>query len=402
MTTPGSTMEGLAAVFDAALYRAVLARFGTTFGHDDAPRRAWPRAAAPAALTRHDVVLLDGQVDGAEAGTDSDTGSDTGSAPLGTRVAAAGATLIATVREGTRWIDTVHSPMGTWVLDSEAEGEAPHGPAFVAVLLASLSMHFPAHDALCIARAWQAGSLDWPADFARFPRVRQPALASPARRPPPFAPCPPDLGLYAVVPDAAWIERLVPLAVPTVQLRFKSGDAAAVSAEVERAARAAKAAAKGSTSRLFINDHWRVALDYHAAQGGDSGIYGIHLGQEDLDEADLDAIRASGLRLGVSTHGYAEMLRVAALAPSYLALGAIFPTTTKVMPTAPQGMGRFQSYVRLMQPVIPSLVGIGGVNESNLREVLAVGVGSAAVVRAVTEAADVAAAVARLKSMFER
>ncbi|MCA3233779.1 MAG: thiamine phosphate synthase, partial [Cupriavidus sp.] len=166
--------------------------------------------------------------------------------------------------------------------------------------------------------------------------------------------------------------------------------------EVVRAANAAK----GSTSRLFINDHWRVAVDHHAACGGDSGIYGIHLGQEDLDEADLDAIRASGLRLGVSTHGYAEMLRVAAIQPSYLALGAIFPTTTKVMPTQPQGMGRFQSYVTLMKPVIPSLVGIGGVNAGNMREVLDVGVGSAAVVRAITEAGDVPAAVAGLTALF--
>ncbi len=199
-----------------------------------------------------------------------------------------------------------------------------------------------------------------------------------------------------VVPSAEWIERLVPLGVPTVQLRFKSDDAAAVRAEIARAAQAAK----GSQSRLFINDHWQVAVELHAAAGDDSGIYGIHLGQEDLDDADLDALRASGLRLGVSTHGYAEMLRVAAIRPSYLALGAIFPTTTKVMPTAPQGMGRFRSYAKLMQPVIPSLVGIGGVNASNMGQVLAVGVGSAAVVRAITEADDLPAAVAHLIGQF--
>ncbi|MCY1243098.1 Thiamine-phosphate synthase [compost metagenome] len=184
--------------------------------------------------------------------------------------------------------------------------------------------------------------------------------------------------------------------MPTVQLRFKSDDPAAVRAEIARAARAMQ----GSSSRLFINDHWRAAIDCHAANGAQSGIYGIHLGQEDLDDADLGAIRASGLRLGVSTHGYAEMLRVAAIRPSYLALGAIFPTTTKVMPTQPQGMGRFRAYATLMQPVIPSLVGIGGVNATNMREVLAVGVGSAAVVRAVTEADDVQAAVAHLVSLF--
>lgn len=376
------TRPGVAAAIDSALFDTLITRFGATFGHDDAPWRAWPLANAPAAPGRHDVVLADGEA----------TAEDIA------RLTAAGAVLIETDREGGRWIDTVRSPMGTWVLDARADGDTPHPPGFVAVLLAALALHFPAHDALCIARAWQPGRQDWPTDFARFPRVRHAALASPDAPPQPFAPCPPDLGLYAVVPSAEWIERLVPLAVPTVQLRFKSNDAAAVKAEVARAAQAAK----GQASRLFINDHWRVALDHHAAMGGDSGIYGIHLGQEDLDEADLDAIRASGLRLGVSTHGYAEMLRVAAIGPSYLALGAIFPTTTKVMPTAPQGMGRFRAYVALMQPVVPALVGIGGVNGSNLREVLDVGVGSAAVVRAITEAGDVPAAVASLTALFGR
>lgn len=376
------TRPGVAAAIDSALFDTLITRFGATFGHDDAPWRAWPLANAPAAPGRHDVVLADGEA----------TAEDIA------RLTAAGAVLIETDREGGRWIDTVRSPMGTWVLDAQADGDTPHPPAFMAVLLAALALHFPAHDALCIARAWQPGRQDWPTDFARFPRVRHAALASPDAPPQPFAPCPPDLGLYAVVPSAEWIERLVPLAVPTVQLRFKSNDAAAVKAEVARAAQAAK----GQASRLFINDHWRVALDHHAAMGGDSGIYGIHLGQEDLDEADLDAIRASGLRLGVSTHGYAEMLRVAAIGPSYLALGAIFPTTTKVMPTAPQGMGRFRAYVALMQPVVPALVGIGGVNGSNLREVLDVGVGSAAVVRAITEAGDVPAAVASLTALFGR
>ncbi len=266
------------------------------------------------------------------------------------QLTAAGAVLIETDREGGRWIDTVRSPMGTWVLDAQAD-DGTHGrcrrryrrrcrtpPAFVAVLLAALALHSrPTTRCASPARGSRAARTGRPTSPASR-ACATPRWPRPTHPPQPFAPCPPDLGLYAVVPSADWIERLVPLAVPTVQLRFKSDDAAAVKAEVARAAKAAK----GQPSRLFINDHWRVALDHHAAMGGDSGIYGIHLGQEDLDEADLEAIRASGLRLGVSTHGYAEMLRVAAIGPSYLALGAIFPTTTKVMPTAPQGMGRFR------------------------------------------------------------
>ncbi|MDK3023327.1 thiamine phosphate synthase [Cupriavidus taiwanensis] len=365
---------------DGPLRQAVLEHYGDTFGVDDKPWQAWHLQDAPAQPGAHDVLLSDGEAD-------ADTIA---------RVAAAGATLVETDREGGQWVDTVRSPMGTWVFSVAADSGQPHSPAFVAVLLACLSLHFPAHDALCLARAWAPGSADWPSDFARFPHVRHAALVAPEHIAAPFAPCP-ALGLYVVVPSADWIERLAPLNVPTLQLRFKSDDAAAVRAEIARAARAVQ----GASSRLFINDHWQAAIDYRAAHGGEqSGIYGIHLGQEDLDHADLDAIRASGLRLGVSTHGYAEMLRVAAIRPSYLALGAIFPTTTKTMPTQPQGMGRFRAYVKLIQPVIPSLVGIGGVNAANMREVLAVGVGSAAVVRAVTEADDVPAAVAHLVSLF--
>ncbi|KJK25551.1 thiamine-phosphate pyrophosphorylase [Burkholderiaceae bacterium 16] len=376
------TSHGIQAGVDAALQDALLARYGATFGSNEKTWRVWTQAAVPAALGDADVVLFDGEAD---AGTLA-------------RIGAAGAIAIESDREGGQWSDTVRSPMGTWVFNAHADGDTAHSPAFVAVLLACLALHFPAHDALCLARAWQPGSQEWPVEFARFPRVRHAALVAPELRVEPFAPCP-QLGLYAVVPSAEWIERLVPLAVPTVQLRFKSDDAQAVRSEIGRAANAAR----GSASRLFINDHWRAAIDYHASHGNDSaasGIYGIHLGQEDLDEADLDALRASGLRLGVSTHGYAEMLRVAMIGPSYLALGAIFPTTTKVMPTAPQGLGRFHAYVRLMQPVVPSLVGIGGVDAARLPQVLAAGVGSAAVVRAITEAADVPAAVGNLLGMF--
>src|ERR1700722_18490731 len=62
------------------------------------------------------------------------------------------------------------------------------------------------------------------------------------------------------------------------------------------------------------------------------------LGQKDVAESDLDATRHAGLRLGISTHGIYEMLCAHACKPSYIALGAIFATATKLMPTAPQGL----------------------------------------------------------------
>ncbi|WP_200843793.1 thiamine phosphate synthase [Pantoea sp. 18069] len=202
-------------------------------------------------------------------------------------------------------------------------------------------------------------------------------IAADAALPPAFAACPQSLGLYAVLPDAQWVGRMARAGVPTVQLRFKSEDAQAIAREV----RAAVAAVQGTPALLFINDHWQAALD--------AGAYGVHVGQEDLDalpQAALDAIRAAGLRLGVSTHGYAEMLRAQAVRPSYIALGAVFPTTLKRMATAPQGVARLAAYVRLMRQY--PLVAIGGISAAQFPEILATGAGSIAVVRALVNAQD--------------
>ncbi|HCL87335.1 MAG TPA: thiamine phosphate synthase, partial [Comamonadaceae bacterium] len=109
---------------------------------------------------------------------------------------------------------------------------------------------------------------------------------------------------------------------------------------------------------------------------------------------DLAALRASGARLGVSTHGYAEMLRAAAVRPSYIAMGAVFPTTLKKMATAPQGLGRLAAYARLTRGY--PQVAIGGIDEARFGPVLATGVGSIAVVRALVAAPDPQAAAARL------
>lgn len=206
-----------------------------------------------------------------------------------------------------------------------------------------------------------------------------------------FPSCPASLGVYAVVPTADWVRRTADAGIETVQLRYKmqDGDRAKLEAQVREAVQAVQ----GSRALLFINDHWREAVA--------AGAYGVHLGQEDLDAlspADLDALRASGLRLGVSTHSDAELQRALALKPSYVAIGAVFPTTTKPMKSAPQGLDELARYVR-MAAGFPT-VAIGGVNLENMREVLNTGASSVAVVRAITEAADPAAAIAALQKEF--
>ena len=255
-------------------------------------------------------------------------------------------------------------------------------PAYLAALEACSQLGFIAVDAETLAQAWQRQSersnqfdaTHWPDDPRDFGLGdADPALA--------FAPCPRELGLYGVLPSAEWVGRMARAGVPTVQLRFKSDDQAAIAREIK----AAVLAVEGTDARLFINDHWQAALD--------AGAYGIHVGQEDLDiiaAADLETIRRSGTRFGVSTHGYAEMVRAHAVQPSYIALGAVFPTTLKRMPTAPQGLARLGVYVRLMQQY--PLVAIGGISADLFPAVRATGVGSVAVVRALVNAPDPEAA----------
>lgn len=193
----------------------------------------------------------------------------------------------------------------------------------------------------------------------------------------PFATLTHAIGFYPVVPTAEWVQRLLGWGVRTIQLRAKAADHSADALEREvRAAVAAGQAVPGA--QVFINDHWQIALD--------AGAYGVHLGQEDLDTADLNALRAAGLRLGVSTHTLAELARAHAVGPSYLAIGPIYPTTLKVMPYEPVGLERLKAWVPHAAPY--PVVAIGGISLERLPGVVACGVDGVAVVSAVTLAAD--------------
>ena len=161
---------------------------------------------------------------------------------------------------------------------------------------------------------------------------------------------------------------------------------------LEREVRRAVDAGRAHNARVFINDHWLLALQ--------AGAYGVHLGQEDWCNADLEALAQSGIRVGLSTHGVYEMLVAWHFRPSYIATGAVFPTATKQVATAPLGLARLHRYVGLLAGQVPG-VAIGGISLAQLPSVLASGVGSAAVVSAITGAADVPAAVAALQRVFE-
>ncbi len=192
-----------------------------------------------------------------------------------------------------------------------------------------------------------------------------------------FAPLAHPIGFYPVVPTAAWVERLLGWGVRTIQLRIKAADhtPAEISAEVIAAIEAGKAV---PDAQVFINDHWKLALAHSA--------YGVHLGQEDLDTADIEALRVAGIRLGLSTHTPAELARAQAVQPSYLAIGPIYPTTLKVMPYEPVGLAQLTEWAKLAAPY--PVVAIGGISLDRMPGVMACGVDGAAVVSAVTLAAE--------------
>ncbi|WP_438830514.1 thiamine phosphate synthase [Cronobacter sakazakii] len=197
-----------------------------------------------------------------------------------------------------------------------------------------------------------------------------------------FAPVPHRLGLYPVVDSVEWVTRLLDAGVRTLQLRIKDKTEAEAEADVA----AAIALGQRYHARLFINDYWRLAIKHQA--------YGVHLGQEDLETADPDAIRRAGLRLGVSTHDDMEIDVALAVRPSYIALGHVFPTQTKQMPSAPQGLAQLAAHVKRLGDY--PTVAIGGISLERAPAVLETGVGSIAVVSAITQAPDWRGATQRL------
>jgi thiamine-phosphate pyrophosphorylase len=172
--------------------------------------------------------------------------------------------------------------------------------------------------------------------------------------------------VYPIVDSAAWVKRFAPLGVRLVQLRIKEQPQEILRTEI----RAARACCASTGMQLIINDHWQLALE--------AGCDFVHLGQGDLDSADVPALRRAGVRLGVSTHDEGELARALSVQPDYVALGPIYPTLLKVMPWAPQGLERITQWKRRVGTI--PLVAIGGLTLERLPGVFAAGADVAAVV----------------------
>lgn len=171
---------------------------------------------------------------------------------------------------------------------------------------------------------------------------------------------------YLIVDDADWLERLVPVGVKLVQLRMKEMREAQLRAGIRRA----KAICDAHGCELVINDYWRLAIE--------AGCDFVHLGQEDLAAADLDAIRSAGIRLGISSHDEAERATALAARPAYVALGPVYETVLKQMPWAPQGLDRLGEWKAAIGDL--PLVAIGGLTPERLPGVFAAGADCAAVI----------------------
>ena len=176
---------------------------------------------------------------------------------------------------------------------------------------------------------------------------------------------------YPVVDSVAWVARLALLGVGTIQLRAKGlndGDALQTVTD-------ALEMTKGTAAKLVVNDYWRAAIM--------AGAKHLHLGQEDLVDADLKAIRAAGLTLGLSTHDDARLETALKEKPDYIALGPIFPTTLKSMRFAPQGIAKITEWKKRIGTI--PLVAIGGIKLEQAPKIYAAGADSIAVVSDITQ-----------------
>jgi thiamine-phosphate pyrophosphorylase len=179
---------------------------------------------------------------------------------------------------------------------------------------------------------------------------------------------------YPVVDSVAWVARLTKLGVGTIQLRAKELD----DSQSLQIVSDALAVTNGTPTKLVVNDYWRAAIV--------AGAKHLHLGQEDLVDADLGAIREAGLTLGISTHDDEELAIALRADPDYIALGPIFPTTLKSMRFAPQGIAKIAEWKKRIGNI--PLVAIGGIKLEQAADIFAAGADSIAVVSDVTQNAD--------------
>ena len=299
------------------------------------------------------------------------------------------------------WLDAEHGlRCRGWLASRRIETEHDHGTGcvFAAAAAAALAHGFVAADAVVLAKMATSEGLRhaYAAGGGAGPVAPRAGFASridnlPALNPLPHAPSRfafPEMpestrGLYAIVDSADWVARVAAAGVRLVQLRIKDAPADVLVREI----RAAVASARATGATLIVNDHWELALEL--------GAHGVHLGQDDLAHADIDALHHAGLLLGISTHSYWEVCRARALRPSYIACGPIHATQIKKMPWIPQGDANLAYWCALLEDT--PVVAIGGMDADRARDAMNAGAWAVAVVGAITRSEDPEAAISALQ-----
>lgn len=179
---------------------------------------------------------------------------------------------------------------------------------------------------------------------------------------------------YPIFDHPDWLERALPFGVKLVQLRAKDCAPDDLKQRIERS----RDLCRGAGAVLVVNDHWELAIEL--------GCDWVHLGQEDLDSADLNALRAADIRFGLSTHDEDELDRALACDPGYIALGPVWPTILKKMKWHEQGLDRVTEWKRRIGDL--PLVAIGGVSVERAPSAFAAGADIVSVVTDITLNAD--------------
>jgi len=126
---------------------------------------------------------------------------------------------------------------------------------------------------------------------------------------------------------------------------------------------------------LIVNDRPDIALL--------AGAAGVHVGQEDLDPTQTRAVVGDDMWVGASTHNLEQFRAAAASSADYIAIGPIFPTTSKANPDPVVGL----ELIRQARPLTEKpIVAIGGIKLEHAASVIAAGADSVAVIRDVVGA----------------
>lgn len=246
------------------------------------------------------------------------------------------------------------------------------GCTLSSAIASCLACGYTLHDAIILARMYvhkgirlgqplgkgpgPVGHHGFPNDQADLPVVSATPLATLASTP--FPQFDPKNGIYALIKNCSEMKHLLTLGISTFQLRIKDLPLSEIQNEII----AAIPLARNAGAQLFVNDYWEMAIAHHAD--------GVHLGQEDLADADIEAIRSKGLQLGISTHNLHEIAIAHQYKPSYIGFGPIYPTKTKVVKEPPKGEEALATACRLLNyPVIA----IGGISPDQLQPLQACG-----------------------------